>query len=76
MNRCGTSEPLKLGPNGFPIPGQLSVWGEVPYPDEIGGKGTDQSGGKGTDQIGGKGKGGKAGKGKGKGKNATVNGTN
>jgi hypothetical protein len=54
MHRCGTRETLKIGPDGFPVPGQLSVWGEVPYPDEVSGKG----------------KGGKAGKGKGKGKNA------
>jgi len=50
MHRCGVAEPLEIGPNGFPVPGQLSVWGSVPYPDQTGG---------------GKGKG-KAGKAKGK----------
>lgn len=34
MHRCGVNEPLLIGPNGFPVPGQLSVWGQVPYPDE------------------------------------------
>lgn len=34
MRRCGVSQKLKIGPNGFPVPGQLSVWGQVPYPDE------------------------------------------
>jgi len=37
MHRCGVSETLKIGPDGFPVPGQLSVWGEVPYPDGSGG---------------------------------------
>jgi len=38
MHRCGVSEPLQIGANGFPVPGQLSVWGSVPYPDQTGGK--------------------------------------
>jgi len=53
MHHCGTSETLKIGPDGFPVPGQLSVWGQVPYPDQTG-----KAMGKG-----------KAGKAKGKGKN-------
>jgi len=36
MHHCGVSEPLEIGANGFPVPGQLSVWGEVPYPDQSG----------------------------------------
>jgi hypothetical protein len=34
MHRCSTSQKLKIGPDGFPVPGQLSVWEPVPYPDE------------------------------------------
>jgi len=36
MRRCGVKEKLIIGPDGFPVPGQLSVWGNVPYPDEVG----------------------------------------
>jgi len=61
MHRCGVSEPLEIGPNGMPVPGQLSVWGSVPYPD---GSGMPKAKGK-------------AGKAKGKGKNGkAVKGTN
>jgi len=56
MRHCGTSEPLEIGPNGFPVPGQLSVWGQLPYPDQ---------------SCKGKGKG-KAGKGKAKSSNSTA----
>lgn len=41
MHHCGTSEPLLIGPNGFPLPGQTESWGQVPYPDQT------QSSGKG-----------------------------
>jgi len=56
MHRCGVSEPLKIGPDGFPVPGQLSVWGSVPYPDQTG-KGKAKGG-----KAKGKGKNGKAAK--------------
>jgi len=36
MHHCGVSEPLKIGPDGFPVPGQVESWGEVPYPDQSG----------------------------------------
>jgi len=72
MHRCGVSEPLQIGPNGFPVPGQLSVWGGVPYPDgsgTTGGKGSGTTG-SGTTASGTTASGttGKAGKAKGKGK--------
>jgi len=36
MRHCSVAEKLKIGPDGFPVKGQLSVWGNVEYPDHSG----------------------------------------